>query len=95
MKAGGWRIPFQILGIVLILLAVSPVTAPFLTFGLGSVPGQTDSPAIQAKKAPADSAAAVFGPASLSLADAGLDAPTPVRAMPIRTCKPAHVPLRI
>jgi hypothetical protein len=95
MKAGGWRISFQILGLVLILLAVSPVTAPFLTFGLGCVPGQTDSSAIQAKKAPADSAAAVFGAAILHLADAGLDAPMPVRVMPIRACKPAHVPLRI
>lgn len=64
----------RMLGLALLVLTVSPVTAPFSTFDLFELFGDATAPAsssIQSKKAPEEPASALDGPAALI----GLDGP--------------------
>ena len=64
------------LGLVLLALTVSPVTAPFSTFELFELFGDATAPtasSIQSKKAPEEPASAIDGPTAL----VRLDGPWP------------------
>ena len=55
----------RMLGLALLILACSPVTAPFSTFDLVSLSGDATAPAtasFQSKKAPDEPTAALAGP---------------------------------
>jgi hypothetical protein len=77
--------PARMVGLVLLLLVFSPVTAPFSTFDLVSLLGGATAPAstsVQSKKAPDEPVAAVDGQPEVSAQDAGGSTlkPRPVNA---------------
>ena len=83
---------------VLLLLAVSPVTAPFLTFDARSLPGEQaplGTAVVQAKKAHDEPVSAfVSGPALPLVASAISRATVPQLVLRLRRA-PVFVPLRV
>jgi hypothetical protein len=90
--------PARMLGLALLLLVFSPVTAPFSTFDLVSLLGGATAPAstsVQSKKAPDEPVAAVDGQPEVSEQNADWGALRPRRANAPGGVISLHRPLRI
>lgn len=82
----------------LLLLVVSPVTAPFLTFDLGDLPGDagpTGAAVIQSKKAHDEPIPTFVAPPTPQPVRASFRPPVLPPRQQVHTSRPAHVPLRI
>lgn len=98
MKARGRRTATRVIGTVLLLLAVSPVTAPFLTYDIRDLLGDSSpqGAALVQPKTTHDEPTAAVGHVAVPV-----DLPvvfTTISVSPAphgRVNRPAHVPLRV
>lgn len=97
MNGGPASISLRALVVALLLLAVSPVTAPFSTYDLQDLFGGTSHgvAVFQSKTGPDESTVHVSGAPDLRVTrHATPDAPRPL-ARSDRGARPLHVPLRL